>query len=73
MFNLLEQTVRKRGEIMDNEKEVITAEEIKETISVIKVAVAEVEWNYPLNYAIAFETAIEVLEQILVGMESEGK
>ena len=58
---------------MDNEKEVITAEEIKETISVIKVAVAEVEWYFPLNYAIAFETAIEVLEQVLVGMESEGK
>ena len=50
----------------------MTKEEIKETISVIKVAVAEVEWDYPLNYAIAFETAIEVLEQVLVGMESEG-
>ena len=49
----------------------MTKEEIKETISVIKVAVAEVEWDYPLNYAIAFETAIEVLEQMLVGMESE--
>lgn len=35
----------------------------KEAIETIKVAIAEVEWNYPLNYAVAFETAIEALEK----------
>ena len=35
----------------------------KEAIKTIQVAVAEVEWNYPLDYSIAFETAIEALEK----------
>lgn len=35
-----------------------------EAIETIKVAIAEVEWNYPLDYAIAFETAIEALETV---------
>lgn len=35
----------------------------KEAIEIIKVAIAEVEWNYPLNYAVAFEKAIECLEK----------
>ena len=35
----------------------------EEAIKTIQVAVAEVEWNYPMNYAIAFETAIEALEK----------
>lgn len=34
-----------------------------EAIKILKVAVSEVEWNYPLDYAIAIETAIEVLEK----------
>ena len=35
----------------------------KEAIKTIQVAVAEVEWNYPMEYAIAFDTAIEALEK----------
>ena len=35
----------------------------EEAIKTIQVAVAEVEWNYPMNYAQAFETAIEALEK----------
>ena len=35
----------------------------KEAIQTIEAAKAEVEWNYPLNYATAFEVAIEVLEK----------
>ena len=34
-----------------------------EAIETIKVAIADVEWNYPLDYSIAFETAIEALEK----------
>lgn len=35
----------------------------EEAIKTIQVAIAEVEWNYPMNYAQAFETAIEALEK----------
>lgn len=35
----------------------------EEAIKTIQVAIAEVEWNYPLDYAIAFETAIKALEK----------
>ena len=35
----------------------------KEAIETIKIAIAEVEWNYPMDYAIAFETAISALEK----------
>ena len=35
----------------------------EEAIKMIQVAVAEVEWEYPLDYSIAFETAIEALEK----------
>lgn len=34
----------------------------KEAIEIIKVARAEVEWNYPMEYAVAFDEAIEALE-----------
>ena len=34
----------------------------KEAIETIKIAIAEVEWNYPLNYAVTFEAAIEALK-----------
>ena len=33
----------------------------EEAIETIKIAIADVEWNYPLDYSIAFETAIEAL------------
>ena len=35
----------------------------EEAIKTIKIAIAEVEWNYPMDYAIAFETAISALEK----------
>ena len=35
----------------------------KEAIETIKIAITEVEWNYPMDYAAAFETAIEALEK----------
>lgn len=35
----------------------------EEAIKIIQVAVAEVEWNYPMNYSVAFETAINALEK----------
>lgn len=35
----------------------------EEAIETIKVAVAEVEWNYPLDYAEAFEKAVKALEK----------
>ena len=35
----------------------------EEAIETIKVAIAEVEWNYPMDYTVAFETAIKALEQ----------
>ena len=35
----------------------------KEAIETIKVAIAEVEWNYPMDYAVAFEEAINALEK----------
>ena len=36
---------------------------IKDVIETIRIAAAEVEWNYPLDYAIAFESAIAALEK----------
>lgn len=38
----------------------MTAEEV---IKTIQVAIAEVEWEYSLDYSIAFETAIEALDK----------
>lgn len=35
----------------------------REAIEIIKTAKADVEWNYPLDYSIAFDTAIEALEK----------
>lgn len=35
----------------------------QETIKTIKIAIAEVEWNYPMEYAVAFENAITSLEK----------
>ena len=35
----------------------------EEAIETIKIAITEVEWNYPMDYAGAFETAIEALEK----------
>lgn len=35
----------------------------EEAIKTIQIAIAEVEWNYPMEYSIAFETAIEALKK----------
>lgn len=35
----------------------------KEAIQTIEAAKAEIEWNYPLDYAAAFEVAIKTLEK----------
>ncbi len=43
---------------------------IEEAIATIEAAKAEVEWNYPLEYAVAFEMAIVALRA--QALESEG-
>lgn len=35
----------------------------QEAIDTLKIAIAEVEWNYPLDYAVAMEMAIKALEK----------
>ena len=35
----------------------------EEAIKTIKIALAEVEWNYPMDYTVAFEEAITALEK----------
>ncbi len=35
----------------------------KEAITTLKLAIREVEWNYPLDISIALETAIEALKK----------
>lgn len=37
--------------------------ENKEVIDTINIAIAEVEWNYPMDYVVAFEEAIKALER----------
>ena len=36
----------------------------KEAIETIKAAIAEVEWEYPMDYAVAFDKAIEAIEEV---------
>lgn len=36
----------------------------KELIETIKIAKAEVEWYYPMDYQIAFDEAIEIIERM---------
>lgn len=35
----------------------------KEAVETLKIAIAEVEWNYTMDYDIAFEKALEALEK----------
>lgn len=35
----------------------------QEAIDIIKTAIAEVEWDYPMDYAAAFDMAIEALKE----------
>ena len=55
-FNDFLNTIIKNYECPLNEKE------IAETIETIEIASAEVEWDYPLDYSIAFDNAIKVLK-----------
>jgi hypothetical protein len=34
-----------------------------EAIEIIKTAIANVEWDYPMDYAVAFEKALEALKE----------
>lgn len=43
----------------------------EEAIKTIEIAIAEVEWNYPMDYAIAFENAISALEKQIPKKPSE--
>ena len=45
----------------------------KEAIETIKAAIAEVEWNYSLDYAVAFEKGIEALEKQMPERAENGK
>ena len=36
---------------------------ITEIIKTLKMAQAEVEWNYPLDYAVAIEEAIQIIRK----------
>jgi len=36
---------------------------IEEIIKTLEMAKAEAEWNYPLDYALAIDEAIEIIEQ----------
>lgn len=37
---------------------------IPEAKEVIKTAIAEIEWEYPMNYAVAFDMAIDALDKV---------
>ena len=41
----------------------MTSDEAREAIEVLEVAKAEVEWNYPLDYATNIDLAIEALKK----------
>ena len=34
-----------------------------EAIEIVKTAIANVEWDYPMDYAVAFEKAVEALKE----------
>ena len=36
----------------------------KEAIETINIAIAEVEWDYPMDYTVAFEMAIDALQKV---------
>ena len=35
----------------------------QEAIETIKIAISQVEWEYPMDYAVAFDMAVEALSQ----------
>ena len=42
---------------------------IKDVIETIRIAAAEVEWDYPMDYQLAFEIAIAALEKQMQNCE----
>lgn len=47
---------------------------LKEVIKTLELAKAEVEWDYPMDYAVAIDEAIKAVEkQIPKGPEIEGE
>lgn len=45
----------------------------KEAVKILKIALAEVEWEYPLDYAVAIQKAIEVLKKEISKEKNESK
>ena len=45
----------------------------EEAISTIKTAIAEVEWCYPMDYAVAFEAAVSALEKQIPKKPNENR
>ena len=41
----------------------------EDAIKTINIAMAEVEWDYPMDYAVAFEMAIDALEKQMQNCE----
>ena len=41
----------------------------QEAIGIMKIAIAEVEWEYPMDYPVAFEEAIKALEKQMYNCE----
>lgn len=41
----------------------------KDAIETINIAIAEVEWDYPMDYTVAFEMAIDALERQMQNCE----
>ena len=35
----------------------------QEAVDIIKIAIAQVEWDYPMDYAAAFDVAVKALEK----------
>lgn len=35
----------------------------QEAIAIIRTAIAQIEWEYPMDYAVAFDMAVEALNQ----------
>lgn len=52
-------TIKLPRESQEKETEEMTNEE---AIKTIEIAIAEVEWDYPMNYSVAFEMAIKALK-----------
>ena len=42
----------------------------QEAIDLINIAIAEVEWSYTIDYAIAFQVAIEALEKQIANLRA---